>query len=218
MIAQPDLGRIMNVICGLKRLLAFTVFFAVAAGCSTYAFDRVDDLRARGRTVAVLAGINNDLTELAVSDLAGALTEQTRFQVLPTGRVQKALPDYPVNIRGPYRFAYMEIEPDYANTDVKKLKALSEKLGTDYLLVIWAPSAYSVSSSYGQQIYQMQFITQMFEFPEGREVGRGTFGAYAGDPKRCFAPRPEPREAREQLRLTMGYVAKRIGKVTGMEK
>ena len=193
-----------------KLLLAVLVLLA---GSCISTFNPVEgDFKAKGKTLAVIAGLDNEPNELAAQYMSEALRKNTRFQVMPQKQVAQALGTYPVKIQGPYKSAYFEIEVDYAKTDLKKVKAIQQKLGVDYLYVLWLPS----ETVYNEKIHSRNIISQMFE--NGKEVGNGRYNSVAGGSTCCLSPVPKDEDKSNALKDTADYVAREIGEKTGMQK
>jgi len=146
--------------------------------------------------------------------MTDALKKNSRFQVLSQKQVAQALSGYPTPIQGPYKTAYFEIETDYSKTDIKRIKAIQQKLGVDYVYVLWTPS----ETVYNEKIHQLNIIAQMFESPNAREVGNGKFGATAGRTDCCLVPAPGDKDKADALKDMSEYVAKEIAEKTGMQK
>lgn len=202
---------------GLLQLT--TMLFLLTVSCSHSAFTvKQRSYHPTGKSVAVIAGINNEINRIAALHLTRSLTQHTSFQVISQEIVTNSVPNYPSNIKGPYKHAYLQIEPDYSRTDVKKLIEIHRKLGVDYLYVLWAPVASTGSAGVSQSVVQLYFIGQLFEFPEGKEIGNGMFGSAVGNPYSCFAPGPTPKEVEDQLKISLDYVAQRIARETNTER
>ena len=192
--------------------LLLSVLVLLAGSCIS-TFNPVEgDFRAKGKTLAVVAGLDNEANEAAAQYMSEALRKNTRFQVVPQKQVAQSLGVYPPKIQGPYKSAYFEIEVDYAKTDLKKIRAVQQKLGVDYLYVLWTPSA----TVYNEKIHSLNIISQMFE--HGKEVGNGRFNAVAGRSTCCLSPAPKDEDKSNALKDTTEYVAREIGEKTGMLK
>jgi hypothetical protein len=147
--------------------------------------------------------------------MAAALKKHTRFQVVSHKQVASTLPNYPQKITGPYRFAYFEIDEDYANTDRKRIQQVQQKLGVDYLYVIWAPTATVTQGT----IEQLHCIAQLFEGPSSKEVGNGKFAVTAGKVAGCcLVPPPTDKDRSDAVTDVTEYVAREIGEKLGMLK
>jgi hypothetical protein len=194
----------------LKHILFFVLPLVLGA-CST--FNPVNgDFKLKGKTLAVIAGLDNDANMLTAQYMTESLKKNTRFQVLSQKQVGQAIPGYPDNIQGPYRSAYFEIEVDYSKTDMKRIRSIQQKLGVDYLYVLWTPSA----TVYGEKIHSLNVISQMFE--SGKEVANGRFTATAGRSTCCLSPTPKDEDKVNAVKDTADYVSKEIGQKTGMAK
>jgi hypothetical protein len=194
-------------------------FFAVLlllslTACSYSAFTLTESgFKPKGKSLAVIAGLNNEVNVVAAKYMSDALGANSRFQVVSQNKVDQSLPAYPTNIKGPYKYAYLNIEPDYSRTDMKKVRDIQQQLGVDYIYVMWSP----VSTTGNQQTVQHWFIGQLFEFPSGKEIGNGIYGAGASGS--CLPPSlPSDKEVEDNLKLSMNYVAKNIAEETGMKK
>ena len=147
----------------------------VLAGCSTFQLTQ-EPFTPKGKKLAVISGLTNPASLEAAQAFGDELGKASQFQVMSQKQVAKAIPNYPQLIKGPYNSAYFEIDVDYAKTDVGRVKELQKNLGTDYLYVLWSPSVTSGPKSLFTRNYSiMQVIAQMYEFPGGKEVGRGSY-------------------------------------------
>ncbi len=166
----------------------------------------------KGRTMAVIAGLDNDPNVAMAQAMSEALQRRTRFKVMPYKQVAHTLKNYPSDIQGPWRSTYFEIEIDYLKTDLKKIRAIQQQLGVDYLYVLWTPS----ETVYNDKIHSLNVIGQMFE--SGKEIGNGRFNAVAGKTDCCLVPPPNDKDKADAVKDTSDYVAKDIGEKTGMLK
>jgi hypothetical protein len=146
--------------------------------------------------------------------MTDALKKNSRFQVMSQKQVSQALSGYPTPVQGPYRTAYFEIETDYSKTDIKRIKAIQQKLSVDYVYVLWTPS----ETIYNEKIHQLHIIAQMFESPNAKEVGNGKFAATAGRTDCCLVPAPGDKDKADALKDMSEYVAKEIAEKMGMQK
>ena len=145
-------------------------------GCSTFQLTQ-EPFTLKGKKLAIIAGLTNAPSQDAAQALADELSAGSRFQVMPQKQVAQAIPQYPQLIRGPYNSGYFEIDVNYARTDLYLVKQLQKNLGTDYVYVLWAPSVTSPAqkSLFSKNYATMQVIAQLYEFPDGKEVGHGTY-------------------------------------------
>src|SRR6476659_7997842 len=111
------------------------------------------------------------------------LGKTSMFQVLSQKQVAQAIPNYPQLVKGPYKSAYFEIDVDYANTDLVRVKELQQHLGVDYVYVLWAPATVSHGNSswFSKHYLVTQIVAQLFESPGGKEVGRGQYAVRVDD-------------------------------------
>jgi len=172
------------------------------------------DFKPKGKTLAVIAGLNNEANVAAAQYMTDALKKNSRFQVMSQKQVSQALSGYPTPVQGPYKTAYFEIETDYSKTDIKRIKAIQQKLGVDYVYVLWTPS----ETIYNEKIHQLHIIAQMFESPNAKEVGNGKFAATAGRTDCCLVPAPGDKDKADALKDMSEYVAKEIAEKMGMQK
>ncbi len=199
---------------GLRtRLLAIGCSLLLLAGCVMSPFNVVNGKTGfKGRTMAVIAGLDNDANIAMAKAMSEALNRRTRFKVMPQKQVASTLHGYPSDIQGPWKSTYFEIEVDYTKTDVKKIKSIQQQLGVDYLYVLWTPS----ETVYNEKIHSLNVISQMFE--SGKEVGNGRFNAVAGRTDCCLVPAPNDKDKADAVKDASDYVAKDIGEKTGMLK
>jgi hypothetical protein len=194
----------------LKLFLALIMFLSA---CSTFTLTQ-PDFRPKGKTLAVIAGLENEPNVMAALYMTEAFKKYSRFQVMSQKQIVQSLSAYPAKIQGPYKSAYFEIETDYTKTDLKKIKAIQQKLGVDYLYVLWTPSA----TVYNEKMHQLHIISQMFESPNAKEVGNGKFGAMAGRTDCCLVPAPDDKDKENAIKDATEYAAKEIAEKMGMQK
>jgi hypothetical protein len=146
------------------------------SGCSTFNLTQ-EPFQPKGKKLAVIAGLTNSSSLQAAQVLAGEVGKVSRFQVVPQNHVAQAIPNYPQLVKGPYKSAYFEIDEDYDKTDVGRVKEIQKHLGVDYLYVLWAPA--SVQSGDKGWFFKnyplLHVVAQVFEFPSGKEIGRGKY-------------------------------------------
>jgi hypothetical protein len=197
---------------GYARIFPLLAVLVALGGCiSTY--NPVDaNFRVKGKTIAVVAGLDNEPNIMIARSMAESLKMNTRFQVMPASQVKQSLPNYPTGIQGPYKSSYFEIEVDYTKTDMKKIRSIQQQLGVDYLYVVWTPSA----TVYNEKIHSLNAVAQLFE--NGKEVGNGRFNATAGRTDCCLVPPPDSKDKANAIKDATDYVAKEIGEKTGMAK
>jgi hypothetical protein len=196
----------------LHKILVLALLISLGA-CST--FTTIDsNFRVKGKTLVVIAGLDNEANLAAARSMTDALKKNSRFQVLSQKQVAQAFSGYPTPIQGPYKTAYFEIETDYTKTDVKRIKTIQQKLGVDYVYVLWTPS----ETVYNEKIHQLHIIAQMFESPNAKEVGNGKFAATAGRTDCCLVPAPGDKDRADALNDMSEYVAKEIAEKMGMQK
>ncbi len=188
------------------------ILSAVVAGCISPFNPVSSDVKFKPKSMAVVAGLDNEPNVQLAQAMTEALKKNTRFQVLPQKQVKQAIPVYPVDIHGPWKSAYFEIEVDYTKTDMKRVRAIQQQLGVDYLYVLWTPS----STVYNGKIHSLNVVSQMFE--GGKEVANGRFNSVAGRTDCCLVPAPGDKEKADAIKDTADYVAKDIGAKTGMLK
>jgi hypothetical protein len=194
------------------RWLLLLALPLVVVGCVS-AFNPVNgDFKPKGKTLAVIAGLDNEPNVMMAQAMTEALRKNTRFQVMSQKQVKQAAPGYPDDIQGPWKTAYFEIETDYTKTDMKKVRHIQQQLGADYLYILWTPS----STVYNGKIHSLNVISQMFE--QGKEVANGRFNSVAGRTDCCLVPAPSDKDKADAVKDTADYVAREIGQKTGMAK
>lgn len=170
--------------------------------------------KPRGKTLAVVAGLKRDINIFMAECMSQALAQNSTFIVTPPADVARSIPGYPMNIKGPYRSAYFEIEKDYSKTDAEKIREIQNRLKVDYLYVIWVPTG----STLEKKIVFVDMISQLFEGPQSREVGQGAFWSSTGRSTCFLAPSPKPEDIEQSLRAACEKVSKEIAAATGMKK
>jgi hypothetical protein len=177
------------------------------SGCATFHLTQ-EPFQPKGKKLAVLAGLTNPSSLQAAQALADAIGQTSQFQVMPQKHISQVLPNYPQLIKGPYTSAYFEIDVDYDKTDVGRVKEIQKQLGTEYLYVLWAPT--SVQSG-GKGLFfknypLMHIVAQVFEFPGGKEIGRGKYMIRVDD------------DHNELMRDDLARVAREFAEKTHMPK
>jgi len=170
------------------------------------------DVQFKGKTLAVIAGLDNEPNLAVAQSMSESLRTNTRFQVVPYKQAAKTVTGYPGNIQGPYKTTYFELKTDYTRTDLKRIKAIQQQLGVDYLYVLWSPT----ETVYNDKIHSLNIVAQMFS--AGKEVGNGRFNAVAGRTDCCLVPPPDSKDRVNAIKDATDYVAREIGEKTGMAK
>jgi hypothetical protein len=154
----------------------------VLGGCATFHLTQ-EPFQPKGNKLAVISGLTNSSSLSVAEALSEELAKTSRFQVLSQKQVLKAIPNYPQLVKGPYKSAYFEIDVDYSNTDMGRVKELQQHLGVDYVYVLWAPATVSQGgSTWLSKSYSMtQIVAQLFESPAGKEVGRSRYAVRVDD-------------------------------------
>lgn len=143
------------------------------------------DINANNKTIAVVAGVDNDMNVAVAESMADALARNSTFKVMPAKEVAKRISGYPQLIRGPYNSADITIDINYSKTDLKKVKEIMKKLGTDYAYVIWAPTGHSRTainrntSGVSGTAKVFPAVAQMFQGVGAKVVGQGRFDVAA---------------------------------------
>jgi len=155
---------------------------AVLAGCvsmfSGLIFSPVNgDIQASGKTLAIVAATGNDMTIAIADSMAEAFSRNSTFKVLPAKQTAQRIPGYPQQIKGPYNSAFVTIDIDFTKTDIKKVREIMKKVGTDYAYVIWIPVGSSRTASAdgaatSGEGKQWHAVAQMFKGPDARVVGQ----------------------------------------------
>jgi hypothetical protein len=154
----------------------FLIGAVLIEGCATFQLTQ-EPFTPKGRKLAVIAGLTNASSQEAAQAFAGELSTASQFQVMPQKQVAQSIPNYPQLIRGPYNSSYFEIDVNYTRTDLYLVKQLQKNLGTDYVYVLWAPTVTTngQKSLFSKNYSMMTVIAQLYEFPDGKEVGHGTY-------------------------------------------
>jgi hypothetical protein len=142
------------------------------------------DIHASGKTLAIIAGIDNDMTGAVVDSMAEAFSRNSTFKVLPSKQTAQRIPGYPQHIKGPYNSAFLTIDIDFSKTDIKKVREIMKKAGTDYTYIIWVPTGSSRTASAegagtSGEGKQYHAVAQLFKGPDAKVVGQGRFDVTA---------------------------------------
>lgn len=181
------------------------------------------EVKGEGKTIAVVAGVNNEMTVAVAESMAEALSRNSTFQVMPPKQVAQRLKGYPQEIKGPYNGAYMEIDVNWSKTDMKKAAEILKKTGTDYVYIIWMPTGYSrdlvdkngLTMSRGAA-KSFPAVAQLFAKPEAKVAAQGRFSVTASKTIPLFSVSEE--EVREAMGNTTEAVSKIIAEKSGAGK
>jgi len=145
-------------------------------GCSTFHLTQ-EPFQPKGKKLAVIAGMTNNSSLSLAKSFGDELGKTSMFHVLSQNQVAQVIPNYPQLVKGPYNSAYFEIDVDYTKTDLARVKELQQHLGVDYVYVLWAPATVSHGNSgwFSKHYLVTQIVAQLFESPDGKEVGRGQY-------------------------------------------
>ena len=185
----------------------------ISTASSGSSFNQIDQgVHHKLKTIAVVAGLNTEINQLAAELMTETLTKNNLFQVVPSHKVTLMVQDFPGNIRGPYTSAYFGIQEDYSNTDATKIKGIQKKLGVDYLYVLWAPSS---TGSFGSRT--LHLIGQLFEGPESEKIYGDSFDSTARSGFSClfFSKTPSGEKQLQALKETCEEIAGDIAEKTG---
>ena len=165
----------------MRHWAAITTMLIVS-GCATFHLTQ-EPFQPKGKKLAVISGLTNASSLTIAQALADELSKTSVFQVLSQNQVFQVVPNYPQLVKGPYKSAYFEIDVDYANTDLARVKELQQHLGVDYVYVLWAPATVSHGGStlFSKNYPVTQIVAQLFESPGGKEVGRSQYAVRVDD-------------------------------------
>jgi hypothetical protein len=206
----------------VKRTIALVVVAGLAGSLSSCApaygrFKMTDETyKPRGNQLAVLSGLDSEANVILAEYMAEAFRNKSTYKVLPAKEIKRLLPDYPTNIKGPYKNAYFSFDVDYGRTDTRKLKGIAQKLGVDYLYVLWAPGTYT---SQGESIVTLLTVAELFGSPEARQIGNieGQISV-AGKSYFIYRSKPGAEQFSKTLLKVTENIAADIAKKTGMLK
>ncbi|MBI1921320.1 MAG: hypothetical protein HYS23_09610 [Geobacter sp.] len=204
----------------MKAVLRFVpvVVLTVLTGCvsmfSGFMFSpTAGEINADNKSIAVVAGVDNDINIAVTESMTEALARNSTFKVMPAKQVTKRVTGYPQQIKGPYNSAHITIDIDYSKTDLQKVKEIMKKLGTDYAYVIWAPTGYSrtaISQGTGgvsgsAAVYPA--VAQLFQGPDAKVVGQGRFDVTSVK----YVPLTSPSE--DDVKNAVHYTTEIISKI-----
>lgn len=201
----------------VKTLFQTLCFLTIITLCScTSSFQVVGDKEITGSKIAVISGLRNTETQIFAQEITKELAQVSKFDVLSQKEIKNRLGNYPVEIRGPYpEMIFTEIDEDYDQTDIDRIKEIQNKLNVDNIYVIWAPIHTKTEGRGGlASVNKVEAIAQFFSFPGCDEIGRGKFEAeyYEGIvPGINLARSPE-----DGIKKISERVAKKIAEETGM--
>lgn len=198
------------------RLALLLTLIISTTSCIPSTFTMVDNnFKLKGNSIAVIAGIDNESNKAFANSMTDALKKNSLFNVVSQKEVVRQVPGYPEKIKGPYKSAYMDINEDYSNTDINKIKDIQQKLKTDYIYVIWTPTSTKISMTGGSEVIQLHTITQLFEFPAGKEIAHAKFEiSYASKGLSIGSPK----DMADAMMQTSEYVSKTMAEKMGTKK
>lgn len=137
-------------------------------------------LDTKGKTIALVCGTPFASTDMLASALSDELVLHTRFRVLPYANV-KRITGEKQRVPGPYSNAYIEIDENFALTDVSVINMVHEKTGADFVFVLWTPVELKdiVTPYRGHTalepvtVESVHVVCQLYEFPGPVEKGHG---------------------------------------------
>ncbi len=143
--------------------------------------------------IVVFAGTNNDVDILLATKFSEQLLSNGRFILISQSEISRKINKYPLN----HSIIDFEIAGDPAihrteylsETSMQKIEELSEKMKSDYLLVVWAGSLYTVSNKWGYRSY-IPIYTRMYETRTKRIVGFSS-DAYIGNATLSITGQPD---------------------------
>ena len=164
-------------------IFSFVIMFSLVSCVSHFNLKKeVKD--AEGSQIAIISGINSEPNLSYAIMLTESLRQYSSLKVMSQKQIAENIEYYPTRIRGPWKFAYVEIEPDFTRMDVEKVKQIQKKLGVKYVYVVWTPveTSYTIQN-YGE-VFELHTISQLFEFPSGDAIGGSKFviSKHAGMP------------------------------------
>lgn len=204
----------------IYRIFSIVVIMGLLFFCSCVTHFKLigDGTPADGSSIAVIAGLNDEPTVSMALFITESLKKHSRFTVLEQREIGKKIPFYPVRIRGPWELAYVEIDEDYSKTDMKKIMAVQSRVGADYLYIVWVATGKTVVGAAGSA-EELSVITQLFKFPEGREVGRGKFPIVKTEFSGLAIGGDQFGDSKKEIMIkTCDFVAKMIAEKTKMLK
>lgn len=131
----------MKILTSKKALIILLTLMCFLSSCTpSFNIKKDAHISFNGKSIAVLAASKDTFTDQICTAITSELSRQTTLKVIQKEEIKKLIPDYPVKITGPYKFAFYTIDHDYKMTDLKKVNRLKEKLKTDILILLWTPS------------------------------------------------------------------------------
>lgn len=197
-----------------KKIMLLSLLLFFVGGCATFKPLTPGFHAKKNASIAVISGRQKDNNLMIAHYVTEALKEKSKYRVLPQASITKAVKGYPFDIHGPYGTAYLQVEKDYTKTDVKAIRQLQKKLGVDYLFVIWAPISVMVNGTNNLT----EVITQLFEFPGAKEVGRGGFRIMARKVTWSFSRTLKDSEIEQGIKAAALKVAGELATLTAMAK
>ncbi len=159
----------------IKSGIFILVIMFSFVSCVSYFNLKKEIADAEGSEIAVISGINNEPNLSFAMMLTASLQKHSRLKVMSQKKIAEAIEYYPFRIEGPWKFAYVDIEPAYGKMNIEKIREIQKRLGVKYLYVIWTPVETSYTIQNAGNVYELHTISQLFEFPEGEPIGGSKF-------------------------------------------
>jgi hypothetical protein len=201
-----------------KRLMIIVSIVSVIllSSCVPPHFNLKDDKYVfKNKDIAIVAGSQQKVAVLYAAQLALSLREISQFNVMLPKQVIKKIPGYPMKVRGPWKTANLgDIDVDYSNTDLRRVKFIQQKLGVKYVYFVWVPDSVEWIMG-GSKAVEIFIMTQLFEFPGAKEIANAKYSySYVAGGLHIGGTR-DPEKA---LAQSCDYAAKKIAEKTGMLK
>ncbi len=123
----------------MKKLFIFSSMIPILFLFSCY--DTVNlrfnnNFKPQGKKIAVITGVRDDSSFQVVDCVTNTLSSNSKFEVIPQKEIMRLMPDYPQNIKGPYK-GIRNIEDDENSMDISAIKKINNNLKADYLVIVW---------------------------------------------------------------------------------
>lgn len=211
------------------RAVVVLMLGVVSSGCvamfSGFIFSPTEgEVKGDGKSIAVVAGVNNQMNLAVAESMSEALVRNSTFKVMTPKQVAQRIKGNSYEIQGPYNGAYMEIDVNWSKTDRKKAAEILKKTGADYVYIIWMPTGYcrDLVDANGFTMSRcaaksFPAVAQLFARPDAKVAAQGRFSVTASRTFPILGSISDEKVA-EALTETTDAVSKIIAEKSGAKR
>jgi hypothetical protein len=153
-----------RIFASILLLLIFTACISLTG--TAIIFRLYDGSKFTGESIAVIAGIRDSNSLRLTEEVTNKLLERANFEVLSLEDIKAAIPAYPATI--------LDSKDGISDADRAKFIKIQEKLGTDYIFVLWG-NYFNERVSNGIVSNYFGIKGSLLEFPGAASIGESDF-------------------------------------------